>query len=148
MPLRRAKPNWTRTPCGRASADWRFDVTRQIRSPGTYVVGFKYTSGWNGLRITRVALAAAPANEPDKLTELSTDKHSGSAAVRNVANEYTVTLETHKPTVRYFIVADIIGTPRKGRPLNRQGCNGSVRLQRKLPSDWRTRIEQALPLSD
>ncbi len=126
----------------------RFDVTRQIRSPGTYFVRFKYTSGWNGLRIARVALAGAPANEPDKLTDLSVDKHTGSAAVRNVANQYTVTLDNYNPAVRYFIEADVIGTPRKGRPLNRQGCNGSVSLQRKLPSDWRTRIEQALPMND
>ena len=123
-----------------------FDVTSCLKTPGVYTVGFKYTSGWNGLSISRVALVSG--DKPDQQTELSVDKHTGSAAVRNRANLYTLTLENVKPGTKYFVVADIRGTPRQGRPPERQGCNGSVWIKGKMPADWRSRIEQAKPLSD
>ena len=125
-----------------------FDVTQYLKTPGVYQVGFKYTSGWNGLSISRVALAAAPADKPDQLTEVSVDEHPGSAAVRNRANVYTVTLKQRDAAARYFIVADVRGTPRHGRPPQRQGCNGSVWIKGRMPEDWRTKIEQATPLTD
>jgi len=125
-----------------------FDVTDYVRTAGTYEVGFKYTSGWNGLGISRVVLASAPADKPDQRTEVSADKHSGSAAVRNRANVYTVTLKQHDPAARYFIAADVRGTPQKGRPPERQGCNGLVWMKGRRPSDWRARIDQARPLTD
>jgi len=125
-----------------------FDVTRYLAAPGVYQVGFKYTSGWNGLSIFRVALASAPAHTPENLTELSVDEHQGSAAVRNRANVYTVTLEDHNPDQRYYILADVRGTPRHGRPPERQGCNGSVWIKGQMPDAWRTMIEQTVPLTD
>ena len=79
---------------------------------------------------------------------MSVDEHPGSAAHRNRANVYTVTLEHRDPGARYVIVADIRGTPRHGRPPERQGCNGSVWIKGRMPSDWRARIEQAVPLTD
>jgi hypothetical protein len=125
-----------------------FDVTRYLAAPGVYQVGFKYTSGWNGLSIYRVALASAPADTPENLTKLSVDEHQGSAAVRNRANVYTVTLENHDRTQRYYILADVRGTSRHGRPPERQGCNGVVWIKGKMPDAWRTKIEQTVPLTD
>ena len=125
-----------------------FDVSSYLKTPGVYDVGFKYTRGWNGLRILRVALVRASADKPEQQTELSVDKHEGSAAVRNRDNVYTVTLESVDPGTKYFIVADIRGTPSQGRPVERQGCNGSVWIKGRMPSDWRNRIARAKPLTD
>ena len=131
-----------------ARAAKTFDVTRYVKVPGVYQVGFKYTSGWNGLSISRVALVSAPGDKPDQRAEVSADEHPGSAAVRNLANVYTLTLDEHDSSARYVIVADVRGTPRHGRPPQRQGCNGSVWIKGQLPDDWRTRIEKAMPLTD
>jgi len=125
-----------------------FDVTGYLTTPGVYEVGFKYTSGWNGLSISRVALVSAPADAPQQRTDVSVDEHSGSAAVRNRANVYTVTLERRDPNAQYSIVADVRGTPSQGRPPERQGCNGSVWIKGRMPDDWRTRIDEATPLTD
>jgi len=125
-----------------------FDVTGYLTAPGVYEVGFKYTSGWNGLSISRVALVAAPAEAADRRTEVSVDEHSGSAAVRNRDNVYTVTLDHHDPDAHYSIVADVRGTPSEGRPPERQGCNGTVWIKGRMPDDWRARIERAKPLTD
>ena len=129
----------------------KFDVTSYVKTPGVYEVGFKYTSGWNGLRVYRVALVSTAlkfTDKPDEQTELSADEHQGSAAVRNRDNVYTVTLERRDPGARYCIVADVQGTPSHGRPPERQGCNGSVWMKGQRPENWRTRIEQAMPLTD
>ena len=122
-----------------------FEVTRQVTEPGVYHVGFKYTSGWNGLSITRVVLASAPADAPQELTEISVDEHQGSAAVRNRENVYTVTMENRDPARRYFIQADVRGTSRHGRPPERQGCNGEVWIKGQMPDAWRAKIEQTMP---
>jgi hypothetical protein len=124
------------------------DVTRYLAASGSYEVTFTYTGGWNGLSIERVALAAAPQGKPEDRKELSADKHHGSAAARNQANVYTVALERHEPAVQYFIVADVRGTPRHGRPPERQGCEGAISIKGVRPHDWRTRLELATPLSD
>ena len=125
-----------------------FDATRYLTVPGDYQVGFKYTSGWNGLSISRVALASAPAEAPENLTEVSVDEHQGSAAVRNRANVYTVSLENRDRAKRYCIQVDIRGTSRQGRPPERQGCNGLVWIKGHMPEAWRTKIEQTMPLTD
>ena len=125
-----------------------FDVTHYLTAPGVYQVGFKYTSGWNGLSVFRVCLASAPADAPKKLTQLSVDEHQGTAAVRNRANVYTVTLDKHDPTLRYCILADVRGTPRHGRPPARQGCNGLVWIKGQMTDDWRAKIEHTVPLTD
>ncbi|MEW6355209.1 MAG: ThuA domain-containing protein [Planctomycetota bacterium] len=126
----------------------RIDVTRYMETPGEYQVGFTYTTGWHGLGISRVALASAPKDDPEKVTELSVDEHSGSAAARNRDNIYAVTLKEMDPNCCYFILADIRGTSSVGKPVSRQGCNGTISMKAVLPADWQTRIEQAQPLTD
>jgi len=112
----------------------KWDVTELIEGPGRYEVGFHYTSGWWGLTILRVALVSAPADRPDLSTELSVDAHEGVAACENKANTYMVKLEKHDPARRYFLVAEIKGVSSKGKPANRQGCNGTVRLRNVSPA--------------
>jgi hypothetical protein len=124
------------------------DVTDHVSVAGDYRVGFKYTSGWWGLTIFRVALASAPANKPKQLTELSADEHNGVAAARNKANVYTVTLKKHDPAARYFIVADIRGVTSRGKPSDRQGCNGAVWMKAVLPEDWLEKLKDVRPLTD
>jgi hypothetical protein len=125
-----------------------FEVTRCMTTAGAYQVGFVYTSGWNGLSINRVSLVTTSHDKPENRTSLSVDAHHGSAAAQNRANIYSVRLERHDPTARYSIVAEIRGTPNKGRPIERQGCNGSVWIKGQRPDDWRSRIEMARPLTD
>jgi hypothetical protein len=125
-----------------------FEVTRYMTEAGAYRVGFTYTNGWNGLSIKRVSLVAAPKDRPADRTVLSVDAHPGSAAAQNRANTYSVRLERHDPAVRYFIVTEIRGTPSKGRPIERQGCNGSLWIKGQRPDDWRSRVETAQPLTD
>lgn len=126
-----------------------FDVSDYVGEPGTYEVGFKYTSGWNGLRIERVALvrASEESGASDRV-ELSVDEHDGSAAVRNRANVYAVELKQYHPKAHYQIVADIRGVPSQGRPPQRQGCNGEVWIKGRWPTEWRSRVESARPLTD
>jgi len=126
----------------------KFDVTDYVKTAGDYEVAFKYTKGWWGLSIFRVALASAPADKPDQLTELSVDEHKGSAAARNKDNVYLVTLKKYDPDVRYFVVADIRGTCSVGKPANRRGCNGTVSMKARLPKDWKDKLGKARPLSD
>ena len=125
-----------------------FDVTDVLAVPAEYQITFKYTSGWNGLNMYRVALASAPANDPITLTELSVDEHNGSAACQNKGNVYTVKLAKHDPAAKYFIVAKIRGTCQFKQKPGRKGCNGTVLMQTKLPDNWREMIESAKPLTD
>jgi len=126
----------------------RFDVTDDLTVAGEYQVGFKYTSGWWGLTIFKVALASAPADAPEKLAVLSEDEHHGVAAARNKANVFTVMLKKRDPAVRYFIVADVRGVTSTGKPPGRQGCNGSVWIRARLPDDWAERLAGVKPLTD
>ena len=125
-----------------------FDITTHLTAAGTYRVGFKYTTGWWGLHVFRVALAAAPADQPDKLTILSEDKHDGVAAARNKANVYAVKLDKHDPAVRYLVIADVRGVTSVGKPPERQGCNGSVWMKGVLPEDCMERLREVKPLTD
>ncbi len=108
-----------------------FDVTELLGGPGAYEVRFQYERGWHGLRMFKVSLASAPADQPGARTELSVDAHEGTAAYRNVANTYTVTLPTAvEAGRRYYLVAEIRGTRSSDKPDNRRGCEGSVWLRK------------------
>ena len=124
-----------------------FEVTDHVTVAGEYAIGFKYTTGWWGLNVHRVALASAPAGEPPTLTTLSEDKHDGVAAARNKANVYTVKLAKHDRALRYFVVVDLKGITSRGKPANRQGCNGSVWMKARMPDDWRQRLQRVKPLT-
>ena len=125
-----------------------FDVSEHVKIAGTYSVGLQYTTGWWGCAIYRVALASAPKDKPDRLTELSVDKHEGSTGARSKGNVYSVSLKRHDPNTRYFIVADIRGISSVGKPPNRQGCNGIVWMKAIGPKDWQTVLDAVRPLSD
>lgn len=104
-----------------------WEVTDFVDMPGKYTVTFRYTSGWWGLHMARVALCSG---EPDNLTELSVDEHSGTAAYENRDNTYTVTLQ-ERTAARYFIVADIQGVRSGDKAEDRRGCNGEVWMERQ-----------------
>ena len=125
-----------------------FEVTDRVLTPGAYEVGFKYTGGWWGLGITRVALASAPADNPKQLTELSVDEHTGSAGARNKDNIFTVQLKRHDANCRYFIVANVHGNSSADKRPDRRGCNGEVWMQAVLPADWEKRLADVRPLTD
>ncbi len=107
-----------------------FEVTHLVSESGEYQVGFRYTGGWHGLRSLRVALCTAPEGKPEELTEISVDEHAGVAAHRSENNVYTVAVDEMAPGVRYFIRADMIGTPSSTQPAGRQGCEGNVWMRK------------------
>jgi hypothetical protein len=113
----------------------RWDVTEAISGAGTYQVRFDYTTGWWGLQMGRVALASAPANDPENLTELVVDEHPGEAAYQNKENTYTLALEDYSLDARYFIVAAIKGVTSEGKPENRRDCNGEVWMWKVRPEE-------------
>ncbi len=104
----------------------QFEVTDVLTLPGTWSVGFRYTGGWHGLTAFRVALLAAPRDNPDDLTEIVVDEHRGVAAVRNEANIYTLEVPEVDPARRYFVRVDIQGVSDIGQPVGRTGCEGTV----------------------
>ena len=107
-----------------------WEVTEAVSGADRYEARFNYRAGYRGLRMHRVALASAPADAPDNLSELSVDAHEGTAAVRNTENVYAVALAEHDPQLRYFIVAEITGSPDTNQPADRLGCRGDVTFGR------------------
>jgi len=116
-----------------AGADIRkqWDVSFYITEPGRYRVRFLYEKGWYGLRINRVALAAADPKAPDKLVEVAVDDHVGSTGHHPKNEIYILELKKYDPNLKYFILADVHGRP-PDAPEERRGCNGTV-MMRKLP---------------
>jgi hypothetical protein len=113
----------------------RWEVTEAILAPGPYEVRFDYSSGWWGLHMYRVALASAPAGDPEDLSEVVVDEHEGTAAHRNENHTYRLELQERSPDLRYFIIVDIQGTTSEGKPENRRGCAGDVWLELERPSE-------------
>ena len=126
----------------------KWEVTEHLRGPGTFEITLRYTKGWWGARLFRVALASAPADRPDELTELSVDEHEGSAAYIGKANQYTVVLDNHDLKLRYFILADIKGRRSSDKAANRKGCNGEAQMKARLPEDWQSMLTKQLPMTD
>jgi len=89
----------------------RWEVTDRLFGPGRYRVEFRYTQGAHGLPLERVALASAPQDRPDELTELSVDEHAGFAGHESQAHTYIVQLADFDGTQRYFLVADVQAVP-------------------------------------
>jgi len=112
----------------------KLDVTDHVSGPGTYEVKFNWTGSSWGARIFRVALASTPADDkPEKLTELSVDKHTGSVGKRSKKNVFTVKLDKRGQDLRYHILADIKATH---IPDAEAGCAGDISVQRLPPADW------------
>jgi hypothetical protein len=114
----------------------RWEITEALSGTGTYRVRFDYVSGWWGLSMGRVAIASAPPEAPETLTEVVTDEHPGIAAYEDKANTYSLALDQQPPGLRYFVVADIKGVTSEGKPENRRGCTGEVWM-------WKVRPEEA-----
>ncbi len=125
-----------------------FDVTDYLTGPGAYTVSFQYTSGWNGLSMSRVALAACPKDKPNEKVELSADQHQGSTGATSKGNVYFLKLDAHEAGRRYLVAAAIRGTRPQDQQPGRTGCNGVVQLQRQLEPDWQIRIMSVQPHSD
>ncbi|MEI6501571.1 MAG: glycoside hydrolase family 20 zincin-like fold domain-containing protein, partial [Armatimonadota bacterium] len=121
----------------------QWDVTTGVLGPGTYQLRPVYTKGWNGLNTSRVALATAPKDQPDKLTEVVVDAHHSFSGAEPKDDLFTLQLPAYDPNVKYFILADIQGTKSSDKPVDRRGCNGVVNF-------WKVRqpgeVPQELPL--
>jgi len=113
----------------------RFDVTDALLKPGDYRVEFDYTTGWWGITMYRAALATAPANEPEQLTEIVADEHEGMAAYENRANVYSLPVTELLPNVTYYLVVDLNGVASEDKPANRRDCNGDVWMWLERPDE-------------
>jgi hypothetical protein len=103
-----------------------WEVTDKVLVPGAYQVEFVYTRGWWGVTTKRAALASAPPDSPDQLTEVVVDEHDGRAAYENQDHVYTLRLTERDPARRYFLVVDVAGVKSSDKPENRRGCQGEV----------------------
>ncbi|MHB8995603.1 MAG: glycoside hydrolase family 20 zincin-like fold domain-containing protein [Armatimonadota bacterium] len=110
------------------------EVTPRVSGAGTYQVKFTHTRGYNAATVQRVALACAPKDKPEQLTEVVSDKHLGVIGYSPTAPMYTLSLESHDEILRYFAVIDITGHKDSARPAAQKGCNGSITFwKEKLP---------------
>jgi len=129
----------------------KWDVTDHILTAGTFGVTFTNARSHYWLDIHRAALASAPAEQPEQLTELSVDKHKGLTAHHSRrANVYTLNLEKLDPGVRYFVVADIKGHPAEAHSGVMLHCKGNVWIRPLRPKNWsfESVSDKLLPLTD
>jgi len=131
-----------------ARRDFVIEVTDRVHGPGDYVIRFQYTRGWNGLHMWRAALASSPEGAPDRRTELSVDRHEGFTGARNRGNVYRLHLDRYDPAKRYWLVANVRGTPLKVQKPGHVGCYGEVQMMRVPPPDWSVRIMSTKPLTE
>ncbi len=125
-----------------------YDVTGNVVAPGTYAVTFQYTSGWNGLHISRVALMASPKGRPTERVELCADAHEGKTAHISAGNVYRLQVGQVDPDSTYRVVAKIRGTRPQDQQAGRTGCGGTVSMQREREPDWQARVMDVKPLPD
>ncbi len=125
-----------------------YDVTGNVVAPGSYTVTFQYTSGWNGLHISRVALVASPKDRPAERVELCADTHEGTAAHRNTDNVYRLRVGQVDPGSTYRVVAKIKGVRPQDQQAGKTGCGGAVLMQREREPDWQARVMDVKPLPD
>lgn len=126
----------------------QWDVTGSVLGPGTYQLHPVYTRGWNGLDTTRVALATAPKDQPDKLTEVAVDQHTSFSGAQPRDDLFVLPLPEYDPAVRYFIVAEIRGVRSSDKPVDRRGCNGVVHFCKVRQPGEATPQLPLLPMSD
>ena len=124
------------------------DVTDCIIGPGTYLVTFQYTGGYNGAGAYRAALVAQPKDGTGEPVELSVDEHYGSTGHRSKANVYSLRLDSYDPALRYRVVGRIRGTRPQDQQPGRTGCSGAIYLRRQRDPDWQLRIMNVQPLSE
>lgn len=125
-----------------------FDLTEQLVGPGTYLVTFQYTGGWNGVGTYRAALVAEPKDGGGEAVEVSVDEHQGSTGNQSKGNVYSLRLDSYDPTLRYRVVAQIRGTRPQDQQPGRTGCSGAIYLHRERDPDWQVRIMNVSPISE
>ncbi|PIX44695.1 MAG: hypothetical protein COZ56_03945 [Armatimonadetes bacterium CG_4_8_14_3_um_filter_58_9] len=125
-----------------------WEVTECVSGTGRYEVDFAYTSGWHGLYMRRVALATAPKDKPESLTDVAKDEHQGVAACQNKDNVYRLVVATYDPALRYFVLADIRGVRSSDKPENRRGCCGVVSIVKSGPDSPIFEVPNLLPITD
>jgi len=123
-----------------------YDVTESVVMPGSYTVTFRYTDGWNGLQISRVALVSSPKDKSAEQIELSFDEHAGIAAHLNTGNVYCLRLNQVDPGNSYRIVVKIRGVRPQDQQAGKTGCSGNVLFQRKHELDWQVNVLNVKPL--
>jgi hypothetical protein len=123
------------------------ELTPYIDGPGTFLVTFQYTTGWNGLHMWRAALAESPHKSPEQKNELAVDEHEGFTGARSQGNIYRLTLQNYNPEKRYWLVADVQGTPPQNQKPGHTGCSGEIQLQQEMPPDWTVRLMSTKPMS-
>ena len=104
----------------------QWDVTAGVLGPGTYQLRPVYTKGWNGLNTIRVALASAPKDQPENLTEVVVDPHRSFSGAEPKDDLFTLELPAYDPNAKYFILADVQGVKSSDKPVDRRGCSGVV----------------------
>jgi hypothetical protein len=93
------------------------EVTDKLTAADAFLVTFQYSTGWNGLHMSRVALAESPADKPEEKKEIAVDKHEGFTGARSRGNRYRFKLQYHDPNKRYWLIADVRGTrPQDQKP--------------------------------
>jgi len=128
----------------------KWEVTDHVLVAGTFEVTFKNASHF-WLDIHRVALASAPADQPDELTEVSADEHEGRTAHHSrKANVYKLRVDRIDPGARYFLVANIEGHAAEALSGVLKHCKGSVWMRAVRPKNWdpRSLADELLPLTD
>jgi len=101
------------------------------------------------LDIYRVALASAPVDDPDRLTELSVDEHHGyteRGKEKTKKKTYVLTLNKYDRKNRYFLLADIKGPPARSR-----SKGGGVSIARRKSEGWdpaATFLAKVRPMTD
>ncbi|MEI6500241.1 MAG: hypothetical protein WCP21_04350, partial [Armatimonadota bacterium] len=124
------------------------DVTPRVSGPGAYNVKFTHTVGYNGATVQRVALASAPKEHPEQLTEIVFDKHYGVIGYTPTAPEYALPLAAYDPERLYFILIEMSAPKDSTQPENRRGCNGSITLWKIKPPGEEIKTLPLLPMSD
>lgn len=130
------------------SAQKVLDVTSALGGPGEYRVRFTHTEGYNGATVSRVALVSAPKDRSQQRTEVAVDKHRGVIGYTPKDPIYTLNLPAYDDTLSYFVIADLHGPRSSDKPVERQGCNGSITLWKVRQPGEEIKPLPLLPMSE
>jgi hypothetical protein len=106
-----------------------WEVSKFVAEPGRYRLRFCYESGFYGTKIKRAAIVSSPANDPALRSEMAFDAHDGATGHHPNDTTYDLELREHDAKRRYFVVADLVGTPPDAPP-DRAGCSGYVTMKK------------------
>ena len=109
---------------------------------------FTHTEGYNGATVSRVALVSAPKDHPQQGTEVAVDKHRGVIGYTPSDPVYTLKLPAYDDTLSYSVIADLKGPRSSDKPVERQGCNGSITLWKVRQPGEEIKPLPLLPMSE